>query len=312
MRIILLSKTGKSLSASGRSLTAVAGLFSMTLISGLALWSGYNMGLRDAPMVENPTEYALNSLFERERRNLKDAKTDVQQHIDAISMRVGQLQAHILRLDALGERLTQVGDLDKGEFSFEQSPPMGGPTTTDTQLLPESLVALMTDIESLDRQIDSREQQLSLLEDLMMNQTLQDESLPAGRPINSGWTSSYFGMRNDPFTGRRAMHKGVDFAGKLDSDVVAVAGGVVTVAEKRYGYGLLVEIHHGRGYVTRYGHNKNLLVEEGERVQQGQVISKMGSSGRSTGPHVHFEVMLNGKQINPLKYIKRQREPPRS
>jgi murein DD-endopeptidase MepM/ murein hydrolase activator NlpD len=311
MRIILLSKAGQSFSASGRTLITIATLFSMVLISGLTLWGGYQMGLRDAPVVENPAEYALKSLFEREERNLQDAKANVQQHLDAIAMRVGQLQAHLLRLDALGERLTQVGDLDKGEFSFEQSPAMGGPITSEVQLLPEAVVALLADIDALDQQIDDREQQLGLLEDLMMNQTLQEESLPAGRPIKSGWTSSYFGMRNDPFSGRRAMHKGLDFAGKLGADVVAVAAGIITVAEKRYGYGQLVEIHHGRGYVTRYGHNKELLVKEGQRVQQGEVISLMGSSGRSTGPHVHFEVLLNGKQINPLKYIKKQREPAR-
>lgn len=311
MRILLLSKTGKSFSASDRVLVFVGGFISLLLVASLALWGGYRMGLQDAPMAESPAELALNSLFEREQRHLKDAKGDVQQHLDAIAMRVGQLQAHILRLDALGERLVQVGDLDKGEFSFEQSPAMGGPLASGEQQFPQAVAALMADIDALDHRIENRQQQLTLLEDLMMNQTLQEEAYPAGRPVNSGWTSSYFGMRNDPFSGRRAMHKGIDFAGKDGSDVVAVAGGVVTVAEKRYGYGLLVEIHHGRGYVTRYGHNKTLLVKEGERVQQGQVISNMGSSGRSTGPHVHFEVMLNGKQVNPLKYISKQREPAR-
>ena len=308
MRIILLPKTGKSFGASGRSLFLMGGLLSLFLIAGLALWGGYQMGLRSAPASDNPAEVTLRSLFEREQRNLQDAKASVQQHLDAIAMRVGQLQAHILRLDALGERLIQVGDLDKGEFSFEQTPAMGGPLTSNEQQLPQAVAALMADIDSLDLQIESRQQQLTLLEDLMMNQTLQEETYPAGRPVNSGWTSSYFGMRNDPFSGRRAMHKGVDFAGKAGSDVVAVAGGVVTVAEKRYGYGMMVEIHHGRGYVTRYGHNKELRVKEGDRVQQGEVIATMGSSGRSTGPHVHFEVLRNGKQVNPLKYVKTQRE----
>ena len=312
MRIILLSRSGKSLTASGNSLMLLAGVMLLMLTCAIALWAGYQMGLRNAPISEDPTAATLRNIFESERRNLTDAKASAQEHIDALAMRVGQLQAHVLRLDALGERLTQVGNLDKGEFSFEQTPPMGGPVATESEDLPLTITAVISDIDALDQKIEDREQQLSLLEDLMINHSLLEETLPAGRPIKGGWTSSYFGMRNDPFTGKRAMHKGMDFAGKRGSSVIAVAGGVVTWADKRYGYGKMVEIHHGGGYVTRYGHNQKILVKEGERVAQGQVIATMGSSGRSTGPHVHFEVLRNGRQVNPVKYIKSQRKPTNS
>jgi murein DD-endopeptidase MepM/ murein hydrolase activator NlpD len=140
-----------------------------------------------------------------------------------------------------------------------------------------------------------------------MNSKLAETLHPAGKPIKKGWISSYYGMRNDPFSGKRTMHKGMDFAGKEGSEVVAVAAGVVTWSGKRSGYGKLVEINHGKGYITRYGHNKTVLVNVGDRVKQGQTISRMGSSGRSTGPHVHFEVLLNDKVVNPTKYIQAKR-----
>jgi murein DD-endopeptidase MepM/ murein hydrolase activator NlpD len=158
-------------------------------------------------------------------------------------------------------------------------------------------------IASLDKQLSSREEQLAVLEEVIMNRQLRSKSKPRGRPITKGWTSSYFGKRADPFTGKIAMHKGMDFAGKEGSNIVAVANGVVTWAGDRYGYGNLVEINHGNGYTTRYGHNAKLLVKAGDSVEKGQVISKMGSTGRSTGPHVHFEVLKNDRQINPAKFV---------
>ena len=215
------------------------------------------------------------------------------------------MQSHLLRLDALGERLVEIGHLDKGEFDFDESPAMGGPEYTETSENETLMPGLLHELDLLQDKISSREQQLNLMEDLIMNSNLEETIHPAGKPITKGWISSYYGMRNDPFTGKRAMHKGVDFAGKEGTDVVAVAAGVVTWAEKRGGYGSMVEINHGKGYVTRYGHNKELLVEIGDRVKQGQVIAKMGSSGRSTGPHVHFEVLKNGKSVNPAKYIRK-------
>ncbi|MEJ2692869.1 MAG: M23 family metallopeptidase [Candidatus Thiodiazotropha sp.] len=264
------------------------------------------MGLADAEFPEHQLVVSLKRTFAEERQLLNDTRADAQSEIDAMAMRMGQLQSRLLRLDALGERLVEMGRLDKGEFSFEEPPALGGPeggVASDQSALPDLLVEMQT----LDQMIEDRQHQLALVEDLIMNSNLEESLHPAGRPIAKGWISSYFGMRNDPFTGKRAMHKGMDFAGKVGSDVVAVAAGVVTWAGERYGYGAMVEINHGKGIVTRYGHNKKLLVEVGDRIKQGQVIATMGSSGRSTGPHVHFEVMKNGRAVNPSKYIQSKR-----
>jgi hypothetical protein len=157
---------------------------------------------------------------------------------------------------------------------------------------------------NLAAQIDNRMQQLTVLENLLMNRNLQDQVMPAGRPITKGWLSSHFGVRTDPFTGKRRRHYGMDFAGAEGSDVITVGAGVVTYSGSRYAYGNMVEINHGNGFVTRYAHNKENLVEVGEVVKKGQVIAYMGATGRATGPHVHFEVLQNGKVVNPLQYIR--------
>ena len=193
--------------------------------------------------------------------------------------------------------------LDGGEFNFSQSPAQGGPVATSELSAEMQVPDFMVSLKNLSQQLDDRNQQLSVLETLMMNRNLQAEVMPAGRPITRGWLSSYFGIRTDPFNGRRVHHKGVDFAGKMGSDVVSVAAGVVTYSGKRSGYGNLVEINHGNGYSTRYGHSSELLVKVGDTVKKGQKVAKMGTSGRSTGPHVHFEVLLNGRAVNPKKYI---------
>jgi len=274
------------------------------------MWAGYQIGLSDADFPEHQLVTSLKRTFSEERRLLEDARADAQSEIDAMAVRMGQLQSQLLRLDALGERLVEIGRLDKGEFSFEEPPAMGGPEGLDSASQQSALPDLLTEMDSLEQMISDRQQQLALVEDLIMNSNLEESLHPAGRPITKGWISSYFGVRNDPFTGKRAMHKGMDFAGKEGSEVVAVAAGVVTWAGDRYGYGEMIEINHGKGYVTRYGHNEKILVQVGDRIKQGQVIANMGSSGRSTGPHVHFEVLQNGKAVNPTKYIqaKRSRE----
>jgi murein DD-endopeptidase MepM/ murein hydrolase activator NlpD len=283
-------------------IVAVVGLFGCGM-----LWTGYQMGIENAEFPEHQLVTSLKRTFADEHRVLSDARADAQSEIDAMAMRIGQLQSQLLRLDALGERLVEMGRLDKGEFSFEEPPAVGGPEGFDAGTDQSALPDLLVDMNNLQKMIDDRQQQLGLVEDLIMHSNLEESIYPTGRPTKKGWISSYFGMRNDPFTGKRAMHKGMDFAGKEGSQVVAVAAGVVTWAGKRYGYGNMVEINHGKGYVTRYGHNEKILVHVGDRIKQGQVIAKMGSTGRSTGPHVHFEVRLNGKSVNPSKYIQSKR-----
>ncbi|MCU7851745.1 MAG: M23 family metallopeptidase [Candidatus Thiodiazotropha sp. (ex Monitilora ramsayi)] len=307
MKIIYLRGIGQTCSRAMRCfyasvIAAVVGVFGLGM-----LWAGYQMGIESAEFPEHQLVASLKRTFADERQLLSDVKADAQNEIDALAIRMGQLQSQLIRLDALGERLVEIGRLDKGEFSFQEPPAIGGPEGQDAVADQSALPDLLQEMQSLEEMIDDRQQQLTLVEDLIMNSNLEESIHPAGRPIKKGWISSYFGMRNDPFSGKRTMHKGMDFAGKEGSDVVAVAAGVVTWSGERYGYGEMVEINHGKGYVTRYGHNAKILVEIGDRIRPGQVIATMGSTGRSTGPHVHFEVVRNGKIVNPTKYIRTKR-----
>jgi murein DD-endopeptidase MepM/ murein hydrolase activator NlpD len=158
-------------------------------------------------------------------------------------------------------------------------------------------------LAQLEQNVDLRESQLSALENVILARELHEEIHPEGRPVANGFISSYFGERADPFDGLETFHKGVDFAGTPGSPVVAVAAGVVTWAGERTGYGKLIEINHGDGFATRYAHNERTLVTVGQTVKRGERIALMGSTGRSTGPHVHFEVLRNGRQVNPLSFV---------
>ena len=166
--------------------------------------------------------------------------------------------------------------------------------------------SLMVGIDALADQIHHREKQLDILDSLLSNKTLHEERFLAGFPARKGWLSSRFGPRTDPFTGKSSWHNGIDYAGKRGAEIIAVASGVVMWSGNRSGYGLMVEINHGNGFVTRYAHNEKNAVQVGDVVTKGQTIATMGSSGRSTGPHVHFEVLKNGKSKDPVKYIYRK------
>lgn len=226
------------------------------------------------------------------------------------------LQARISRLEALGGQVADMTGLNK-EFDFYSEPALGGPQRIEAAKEPENgeYGLILTDgtqksvlqaLDAMRAKISVREHELRAIESLLENKQLIKERYLAGRPIESGWLSSYFGYRTDPFTGQKAWHKGVDFAGKEGAKVLAVGSGVVTWSGDRYGYGLLVEINHGNGFTTRYGHNKENTVKLGQVVTKGQEIARMGSTGRSTGPHVHFEVLKNNKAVNPERYVYRK------
>jgi murein DD-endopeptidase MepM/ murein hydrolase activator NlpD len=239
-----------------------------------------------------------------QEQKITQTRQQANAQLNAITLRVAELQARLVRLDALGERLTTMAQLDNGEFDFNQPPAVGGPESValgEAYRPPEFLQA----VDQLVEQINDREQQLETLEALMAKRKLQDDIFVAGRPVVKGWMSSRYGRRTDPFNGSVAWHGGVDFAGKLNSEIVAVASGVVVESGERSGYGGIVEINHGGGFNTRYAHNKQNLVKVGDVVKKGQVIALMGSSGRSTGPHVHFEVYKHGRPVDPATYIHR-------
>jgi len=228
------------------------------------------------------------------------------QQLTALTIKLAELQSHVLRLNALGERLADNANIPEQEFNFGKLPPSGGPSSTTSEISKKSFTQLLVEITELENSLDHEENQLQMLESLTLGHHIENTRYLSGRPITKGWLSSYFGIRKDPFNGRPAMHKGIDFAGKEDGDIIATASGVVSWSDDRYGYGQLIEINHGDGLKTRYGHNKTLLVNVGDVVTKGQVIAKMGSTGRSTGPHVHYEILHNDKQINPLKFVYRK------
>ena len=301
--IIIDNKSGKHRSFNANAFifsVALAGLISIPAVAGFV---AYRLGVGEAALTGEMVA-KWREVLDQQQESVEDVRFEAEHNLEASALRIAQLQARIVRLDALGERLTKIGKLDEGEFDFSAPPAMGGPENA-SDLAAYQPPAYIELLDQLARDIEDREQQLGVLETLLADRKLQRDIFLAGRPVKKGWLSSRFGQRNDPITGKRAWHNGVDFAGKEGADVISVAAGVVVFAGTRSGYGEMVEINHGGGYSTRYGHHKSLVVKAGDIVRKGEVIGLMGSSGRSTGPHVHFEVFKNGRIVDPSTYIHR-------
>lgn len=270
--------------------------------------AGYylTMMLVDESLFGPETAKAWEQDLTQKRKELDKIREQTDEQLVGLTLRMAELQTRLTRLDALGERLIDQSKLDKGEFNFGELPAIGGPSRQDVGSVYQA-PGIVTVLDELSEQIDNREQQLEVLDSILGQKKITSDTFVAGLPIKKGWMSSRYGMRTDPFTGRLAWHGGVDFAGKTGSDIVSVASGVVTWASKRYGYGLLVEVNHGNGYKTRYAHCNEVVVKVGDVVRKDQVVALMGSTGRSTGPHVHFEVYKNGRTVDPAAYIHRTR-----
>lgn len=304
MNVILLSRRdGRARQFNlARPVTLGAVLAVTALIVGGAFALGLQFGRgvhREVALAET-TRFA--GVLAQQKQEIASLKQQLQLRVDAMAMRIGEVNAHVIRLDALGKRLTEMADIDSREFDFDRDPPSGGPEGEGVSAQIPDLSGMLVQLE---QRADLRESQLAALENVILTRELKEEIHPEGRPVSSGYISSYFGERADPFDGLEKFHKGVDFAGALGSDVVAVAAGVVTWAGERSGYGKLIEINHGDGYSTRYAHNERALVAVGQTVKRGESIALMGSTGHSTGPHVHFEVLHNGRQVDPLSFIGR-------
>ncbi|MBT8063837.1 MAG: M23 family metallopeptidase [Gammaproteobacteria bacterium] len=245
---------------------------------------------------------ALRVEIQLQQRDVDRLGADHNMSVNALAARLAELQAASTRLDALGGRLAQMGQLSLDEFDFSEPAPVGGPADFDS-VVPASERELRSAIGELGDKLRRQSGQLDALRFLMVNRKLESELTPAGWPVRKGWISSRFGERNDPFTGERAQHLGLDFAGTRGTEVLSVASGVVIWAASRSAYGNTVEVDHGNGYRTRYAHNQELVVKAGDRVNAGQVIARMGSTGRASAPHVHFEVLKDGKRINPSRFV---------
>ena len=306
MNVIFLSKRdGRARQldlARPLTLTAIATLVLAFIGSAFALGLQLGRGNHERLVLADTTRFG--TLLAEQKKQIADLKQQLQLRVDAMAMRLGEVNAHVIRLDALGKRLTEMADIDSHEFNFDRDPPRGGPEG-DGEGMSAQIPDLSAMLAQLEQRVDLRESQLSALENVILARELHQEIHPEGRPVAKGFISSYFGERADPFDGLEAFHKGVDFAGSVGSPVTAVAAGVVTWAGERAGYGKLVEINHGDGFTTRYAHNARTLVTVGQTVKRGESIALMGSTGRSTGPHVHFEVLRNGRQVDPLSFIGR-------
>lgn len=312
MNVVIFGKgfgRPQQVNLTGRSATLCA-VVVVGLIGTIAFAGGYYYSAHTGSGVSVNQVASLADELDTQRSAIATTRQQTEDTLDALSIRIGQMNARIIRLDALGRRLTEMADLEEGEFDFDSEPAIGGPeeesfvATGSAVAVPE----VLADMQNLDTQLNDREAQLGVLESMLMDQNLSDRVYPQGRPVKSGWMSSYFGRRTDPFTGKPATHQGVDFAGKEGAEVVAVADGVVTWSSSRYGFGKLVEINHGNGYATRYAHNSENLVRIGEEVRKGQTVALMGETGRATGPNLHFEVLRNGKRVNPVTFIRQGAE----
>ncbi|HEY0963622.1 MAG TPA: M23 family metallopeptidase [Pseudomonadales bacterium] len=239
-----------------------------------------------------------------QKADLERVKQDTLAQLEALTIRMASLQARLIRLDALGERLTNAAGLDDGEFDFTQEPSVGGPEVPVEGLGKVQMPDFLHQLDELTNQIESRQQQLELLDSILIERESQSEFSVSGRPVSRGYISSGFGRRIDPFTGSLAFHQGVDFStGRSGEEVFAVAAGVVKFAGDKQGFGRMVQLDHGNGFETIYAHDQKLLVKAGDVVKKGQIIALSGSTGRSSGPHVHFEVHKNGRVVDPASYI---------
>lgn len=263
----------------------------------------YGAQYLDDPLFNDKIAREWRSRVEQQQQQVTELDRRTHEELRALTLKMANMQARLVRLDALGERLVEVAGIRSDEFDFQDTPAIGGPEMSEAVTAAYQPPAFIDTLEQLATTLERREHQLDILDGLLEDRRQAKQTALAGRPITHGWMSSRFGYRTDPFNGKLAMHEGMDFAGKDGSDIVATAQGVVTYADERWGYGKLVEINHGNGLSTRYAHCKDILVKPGDIVKPGQVVAKMGSSGRSTGPHVHYEVLKNGRQVNPRPYI---------
>ena len=269
------------------------GVAAVLLGTGLAAGAGAQAAWQHASMA------AMQAQAAQRDATVATVRHDAQRELNAMSARLAELQAQATRLDALGQRLVQTTGLSDGEFDFSGTPGAGGGGPVHDI----SPTAMTSALDTTQAQLRSSGDQLSVLESLLANRALDAHALPSRSPTASPIITSGFGERADPFGGGGQFHKGIDFAAHTGDPVYAVADGVVSFVGVRTGYGNVIEIDHGNGYVTRYAHNTALLKQVGDLVRRGTVVAHAGSTGRSTGAHVHLEVWKNGQYINPAPFL---------
>lgn len=244
----------------------------------------------------------LQALVDLRQQELVEHKKSVQNDIDSMTLQIGKLMAQSTRLNALGNRLTEVTAISQDEFNLNEEPGLGGaePELTGEQNTPHTLYANLFNLED---SFIKQQENFNILSQLLNEQNIEHNSTPHIMPLVQGWISSYYGKRIDPFTGQQANHPGMDYSGGYHSSIVAAADGVVVWAGSRSSYGQMVEIDHGNGFVTRYAHAQSIQVQLGQKVSAGEAIAVMGKTGRATSEHLHFEILKNGHKVNPMPFV---------
>jgi murein DD-endopeptidase MepM/ murein hydrolase activator NlpD len=299
LKLIVIKDTRskpKTFNFSARQIKLIlVSLFTLPCLVGLAasgLWynSRYLVALEDAP--QGLVEY---------QQQLSLLREEAEQTLNAYAKRMGTFQAQVSRIEAVAERLAEQVGLDIAAFQFDDEPGVGG---ASPDLASVSEKGLLAQLRRFERSIFANARQYEALGYLLSDNVGSQSREPSGWPVANGWISSAYGSRTNPVTGKRQFHRGIDVPGRKGADIVAVADGVVSQSGYSGNYGWTVELNHGDGVATQYSHNMENLVEIGDTVRKGQVIAILGSTGRSTGPHVHFEVKQSGKTVNPYQYIK--------
>ncbi len=289
-----------------RRLLMACGFFlvSLTVFGSWGLYSLYTSHNLNAELQD--TQYQLElarSLHDQEVGRLHDQVSAEQKKMSLYARTLGQMQAKISRLDSLGEKLVKVSSLDKKEFDFGLQPAFGGPRLVQASLA--GGIGLNDHMQHISTRLSNLDTQLAAIDYLLQGDRVEANAKPHAWPSEGGWLSSRYGMRADPFTGERAAHRGVDIANRFGAPVLATSRGVVTFAGKMKDFGYMVDVEHGYGYKTRYGHLASIAVKVGDEVSDSQLVGRVGSSGRSTGPHLHYEVHRNGKSLNPASFLPR-------
>lgn len=302
MNIILISDNlakARTLTLTSTHFVLLAGAF---LFAAMLLAMGLNyLSLRYADKIDSPSLRSLVLSVQQEEH--QKTQSYLRDSLNAMAVRMGQMQAQLLRLDSVGERLAELSGIKPQEFLFNQNPGQGGILAT----LPYqdmSFVEFNNKIQELSRILDDRSDKFGALDSVLMQDRLKKKMLPSTIPVSTRWYSSRFGVRIDPFTGRSAFHEGVDFTAITGTPIVASAGGVVVYSDYHPEYGNMIDVDHGNDLVSRYAHASKRLVKLGQVVVRGQKIAEVGSTGRSTGPHLHFEVRHRGLPQNPSRFLK--------
>ncbi len=280
---------------------ALGGFGLLVLFLSFTLLFNY-LTLRYAAAINHPLLQAI--LLDDQRQQARRAEEVVQGHLNAMAVKLGELQAQLLQLNGLGDRLAQMAGLKPKDLPPTEpgkTPGRGGPAPTLAHDLSVDEFGAM--LSQLSREVDERSDQIGVLEPLLVSSSANKKFLPTLAPVDGGWLSAGFGWRIDPFTGQKSFHEGLDLASEPGTPIVAAASGKVIFADVQAQYGKMVEIDHGNGLVTRYAHCSMLFVKEGDLVVRGQRIAAVGSTGRATGPHVHFEVRLNGVPQDPARFL---------